>query len=94
MREQFEKAEDEESKKKGKGKTKAPDSPPEPTAADSKGKGVALMIRPSDGQEVDDAGIGKATLRLDLSAPVVQWEDSAEKDDEDLYGDADAGGDA
>lgn len=83
MREQFEKAEDEESKKKGKGKTKAPDPPP----ADRKGKSVALMIRPDDGHDVDDAGLGKATLRLDLSAPVAEWEDSAEGDYEELYGD-------
>lgn len=95
MREQFEKAEDEESKKKGKGKGKAPESPPE---AGRNGKGAALMIRRQDGYEVDDAGLGpgKARLRLDLgtagsedTAP-TQWEDSAEKDDEDLYGDGGA----
>lgn len=83
MREQFEKAEDEESKKKGKGKPKAPDPPP----TDRKGKSIALMIRPDDGHDVDDAGLEKATLRLDLSAPIPEWEDSAEKDDEELYGD-------
>lgn len=46
------------------------------------------MIRPDDGHDVDDAGLGKATLRLDLSAPIPEWEDSAEKDDEELYGDS------
>lgn len=96
MREQFEKAEDEESKKKGKGKSRAPESPPRPASVDRKGKGVALVIRHKDGHEEDDVGLG-SRLHLDLGtasdgedAPATQWEDSAEKDDEDLYGDGNA----
>lgn len=100
MREQFEKAEDEESKKKGKGKARAPESPPSPVSVDRKGKGVALVIRHKDGHEVDDAGLGSgggAELHPnpdiasdDEDVPATQWEDSAEKDDEDLYGGGDA----
>lgn len=98
VREQFEKAEDEESKKKGKGKGKGKgdgktvDGPLVAQVADQKGEGKTLMISNEDEREVDDAGLGSgaARLKLDLGSadePKTQWEDSAEKDGEDLYGD-------
>lgn len=96
VREQFEKAEDEESKKKGKGKGKgkAIESSPELEIVDRKGKGKTLMINHKDGSEVEDAGLGSGVprLQLDLSTGssadgASKWEDVAEGDEEELYGD-------
>lgn len=92
VREQFEKAEDDDSKKKSKGKGKAIEMDieiPGMQVANGKGKGKAVMVDYEDGREVEDAGLGAGTARLQLDLGSVgagQWEDSAEKDDEDLYG--------
>lgn len=88
MREQFEKAEDDESKKKSqnKGKGKAVEMYMDEMPVYDNGK--ALLLDRS-GQPLADPGL-RARLQLDLGSdtgPATgEWEDSAAGDDEELYG--------
>jgi len=86
VREQFEMAEEKE--KKGKGKAieqAAVGEEEEAPAVDWKGKGKALMVDRDAGMEVEDIG-PQLRSRLEIVPEEQEWEDGAEGDEQELYG--------
>ena len=86
VREQFEMAEEKE--KKGKGKAieqAAVGEEEEAPAVDWKGKGKALMVDRDAGMEVEDIGL-QLRSRLEIVPEEQEWEDGAEGDEQELYG--------
>ncbi|RPB17526.1 AAA-domain-containing protein [Morchella conica CCBAS932] len=88
VREQFEKAEDDESKKKSQNKVKSKAIEMSVDEMPVYDNGKALLLDRS-GQPLADSGL-RARLQLDLGSdtgPATgEWEDSAAGDDEELYG--------